>query len=82
MSTMKFRRKVNTEIDAEQFVAGVPDVRGVKRDQADGGGRPFVVTIHNQRCYVEYGDWIVREADGEHFYPIKDHVFKATYESV
>ena len=79
---MKFRRKVNTEIDAEQYIAGVPDPRGVMRDQSYMGGVPYVVTIHRQKCLIEIGDWIVLEPDGEHYYPIKDYVFKATYELV
>jgi len=41
----------------------------------------FVRTMHeNQKVYVLEGDWILPEPDGEHYYPVKDEVFKNTYE--
>lgn len=41
----------------------------------------FVRTMHNnQQVYVEKGDWILPEPDGEHYYPVKDEVFQKTYE--
>lgn len=46
-------------------------------------GKPHVHTMHdNQAVYLESGDWIIPEPDGEHFYPCKPDVFAATYEPV
>ena len=40
-------------------------------------------TMHaHQTVYIEHGDWIIAEPDGEHFYPCKPDVFAATYEAV
>lgn len=42
---------------------------------------PHVHTAHNnQSVVVCYGDWIVQEPDGVHYYPIKDEIFKKSYE--
>lgn len=70
---MKFQ-KIPVVIDATQFVE--EDIPGVYRDQS---ARPYVVTIHEQRCYIERGDWIVPEPDGVHFYPVKNDIFQKTY---
>lgn len=73
-----FKRKQAATIDAEQYTP-THTPRGV---QVDCVGQPHVVTIHNQKCCVVHGDWIAAEMDGVHYYPIKDHVFRATYEPV
>jgi len=76
---MGYYRKKPIVIEAEQFNGDrASDPRGVWRRPEDDS--PYVVTIHNQRCYVEPGDWIVPEPDGVHFYPVKPDVFAATYE--
>jgi hypothetical protein len=82
----KFRKKP-VVIEATQFrnescgafnLDGWSDPPGVTRL----AGRPYVVTIHNQRCFIEVGDWIIPEPDGVHFYPVKPDIFAATYEPV
>jgi hypothetical protein len=40
----------------------------------------FVTTIHNQRVFLTPGDFVVQEPDGEHYYPVKPDIFKASYE--
>jgi hypothetical protein len=77
---MRYRKKP-VVIDAVQF-EGPPgkDPPGVFRRPEDDS--PYVVTIHDQRCYLSPGDWIVPEPDGVHYYPIKDEVFRATYDEV
>ena len=48
-----------------------------------GETAPHVHTIHNHgnhTVYLEAGDWILPEPDGEHFYPCKPDIFAATYE--
>lgn len=42
--------------------------------------RPYVITIHGQRAYLDPGDWIITEPDGIHHYPCKPDIFDATYE--
>jgi hypothetical protein len=76
---MRFRRKV-TEIEAVQF-KDTPghDPAGVSRNPQ---GAAYVTTIHRQPCFLEKGDWIVPEPDGQHYYPVKPDIFAATYEPV
>ncbi len=76
---MKFRKKPIV-IEAAQFTNGPQDPAGVFRRVEDSS--PYVVTIHDQRCYLSIGDWIIPEPDGIHFYPVKPNVFDATYEPV
>lgn len=40
----------------------------------------YVTTIQGQRVPVHPGEWIVKERDGEHHYPVADDVFRAKYE--
>lgn len=42
----------------------------------------YVVTIHKQRVYLVDGDWVAKEPDGVHFYPIKDHIHKMMFREV
>ena len=63
----KFRK--NVVIEAEQYTNVGPDPVGVFRRDEDLS--PYVVTIHDQRCYLTPGDWIIPEPDGVHFYPCK-----------
>jgi hypothetical protein len=44
--------------------------------------RQCVTTIQGQRVYVEPGEWIVREPDCVHYYPIADDVFHRKYEPI
>lgn len=81
----RFRKKP-VLIEAEQFndfknppkgVTAWPDERGFQpRDMTAG----FVTTIHGQRAHVMLGDWIIPEPDGVHYYPVKDNIFKKTYD--
>lgn len=88
---MKFRKKP-TVIEAEQFL---PDEgkwpKGVRNTPTGLCGciligvtaKPHVHTMHaNQAVEVVSGDWIVPEPDGKHFYPIKDEVFRSSYDPV
>jgi hypothetical protein len=87
----KFRKKP-VVIEAEQWYPNTGRrVRGVCHCQ-DGAlehrnaispAPAHLHTIHQgQIVQLAPGDWIVPEADGEHFYPIKPDVFAATYEPV
>ena len=45
-------------------------------------GKPYVITIHNQRAYLADGDWIIAEPKAGFFYLCKPDIFAATYEEV
>ena len=75
----KYRKKP-VVVEAEQFTGKGSDPLGVFRREEDLS--PYVVTIHDQRCYLSPGDWILPEPDGVHYYPCKDSIFQATYERV
>lgn len=45
-------------------------------------GRPFVTTAHDQPVFIEPGDWIIPDGEPGRFYPVKDAIFRATYEPV
>lgn len=89
----KFRKKP-VEIEAEQFhgvghyeAKGAPYPRGVCFCSAGfvdaESPHAHLHTIHaGQTVNLAVGDWIVPEADGEHFYPIKPDVFARTYDPV
>jgi len=78
----KFRKRPIV-VDAEQFFYSHPALPGVFYPPLIDGiyvGDAFVVTAHGQRVYLQNGDWVIAEADGEHYYPCKDEIFAATYE--
>ena len=89
----KFKKKPII-IEAEQFFpdkkpwpCGVVEYTEVAEESLNGTRNEWkawrVHTIHNgQSVKVEPGDWIIPEPDGEHFYPCKPDIFKATYDSV
>lgn len=76
---MPLFRKKPIIVEAEQFSHPVITPRGVQREE---DGRAYVVTVHEQKVYVELGDWILPEPDGKHFYPVKPDIFADTYEPV
>lgn len=83
---MRFRRtKLASEIDAEQFNEGQPIPKGVCFGWRCGGDSriPHLHTMHEgQRVNVTFGDWIVPEPDGEHYYPIKPSAMALNYEPI
>jgi hypothetical protein len=44
--------------------------------------RAHVMTAHEQRVFLEPGDWIIPEPMPDRFYPCKPDIFAATYEPV
>lgn len=40
----------------------------------------FVTTMHGDKIQIYHGDWILPEPMEGRFYPVKDEVFRATYE--
>lgn len=84
---MKFRKRPDTRIfEPEQFFRSTSSLlnstKGVCQCR-NGDGRGHVHTIHaGQIVDLEDGDWVMPEPDGEHYYPIKNEIFEATYEPV
>lgn len=75
----KFRNKP-IQIEAVQFLGQrLPMIEGLA-DEGHASASCFVTTIHGQRTLVSYGDWIITEPDGEHYYPCKPDIFAARYE--
>ncbi len=78
----KFRKKP-VIIEAEQYSKHGRLVKGVCDKLHCFDTEPHLHTIHNgQVVFLETGDWIIPEPDGEHYYPCKPDVFRATYEEV
>lgn len=89
---MRFRSKL-VEIEATQWFPGkaVPGVQAEEcwAEIGHRSGTPqrfrqpdlyYVVTIHGQKAYLEPGDWVVTEPDGEHYYPVKPDIFAVRWE--
>ena len=81
----KFKKKPIV-IEAVQYVEYGVLVHGMCNSRGcfiNVNDKPHVHTIHNnQDVLLEVGDWIIPEPDGEHFYPCKPDIFKATYDEV
>jgi len=81
---MKFRKKP-VEIEAEQYTKYGKLVKGMCNSQTcfvSVCNEPHVHTIYNnQIVLLEIGDWIIPEADGEHFYTCKPDIFEQTYDA-
>lgn len=77
----KWRTKPQVK-EAEQWFPGKV-VPGVLFER-DGGcdPRPYVVTIHCQRAYLEPGDYVVTEPDGTHHYPCKPDIWEDRHERI
>jgi hypothetical protein len=88
----RYRKQPDVGVTAEQWFPGrsvpgvayeleYPDV-GPDGKRPTQRQRPYVVTVHEQKVYLSPGDWVCPERDGEHFSPVADGVFKATYEPI
>ena len=84
----KFRKKP-VVVEADQFIEGKYMPPGVTMLEVKEFLKPgevkfeyYVTTIHGQPTTVVNGDWIIREPDGQHYYPCKPDIFEATYEPV
>ena len=75
-----FRRKPGEVVEHNQYVEGQPLPRGVQIE--DKTGKAYVMTIHKQKAYVSFGDWIAPEPGGEYFYPIINPIHEERFEYV
>jgi hypothetical protein len=76
---MKYKSKP-AEIEASQWHDSNTYIKGVNYDAETK--RYYVITVHNQRCYIEPGDFIATEPDGIHHYPVKPDIFNKRWERV
>lgn len=81
------KRPITREIEAVQFYYDHDPVPGVfypptSEDGKTYIGDAYVITIHGQCAYLQNGDWVITEQDGEHHYPCKPDIFETTYEPV
>ena len=65
-------------IEAHQLVKGEPWPDGVKWN----GRQMYVTTTQRVDVPITYGEWVMPEGDGIHFYPCADEVFQRTYDLV
>lgn len=83
---IKKYRKKNIEIEAVQYTQYGKLVKGMCNSRScflSVCNKPHVHTIHNnQIVQLEVGDYIIPEADGIHFYPVKPDIFEKTYELI
>lgn len=80
---MPLYRRKSTTVMAAQFLPNEVLPRGVCTAAClDGDWKPaHVHTMHgNQSVILKYGDWVMPEPDGVHFYPCDAKVFADTYE--
>lgn len=91
MQTPTRFRKKPVVVEAEQYNGPISVDRDAPNPSSPPGVRwesfditwvryPVVTTIHGQVTAVAPGDWVIREPDGEHYYPCKPDIFAATYE--
>lgn len=82
----RYRAKQINEVEAEQFLPPHKIPKGVFNVYAFPNSEGYsgqVRTIQNQIVNVNYGEWIVQEADNpERHYPIADEVFRRKYELI
>jgi hypothetical protein len=76
---MPFFKRLPTVVDAEQFTDVDNPPRGVQSSLYVGH---YVETIQHRTVSVDVGEWIIQEADGQHYYPIADDEFKRLYAPV
>lgn len=85
----KFRKKP-IEVEAVQWDGPWHKLPGVVFEESlggdpEGGGervRFYVVTAHEQPAYLAPSDWVVTEASGDRHYPVKDAIFRATFDPI
>lgn len=71
----KFKKKPQ-EFEAHQWNGSNSDVPGVEvvHNFAMDEDQYFVTTAHGQHVYLSPGDWVVKEPDGNGYYPIKNDI--------
>lgn len=71
---------IPTEIEATQYTHPGCHCPGVQYEPvSEMTSRPFVETIQQQKVYIKPGEFVVKEPDGIHYYPIAPEVFFKKY---
>lgn len=78
---MRFQSKPIT-IEAECFREGEPLPFRDESACCFDGAVWYVVTTHGQKTLISFGDWIIREPNGNGFYPCKPDIFAKRYEPI
>lgn len=84
---MQKYKSLPSECMAEQFGGfyATPYPEGVEmEDNSNDAARTemfgryafYVITTHGQRAYLQPGDWVVREPNGNGYYPVKPEIFE------
>ena len=73
-----FRKKPKV-FEANQFTHAATSPLGVMTEE---DGRAYVITAHEQKVYLERGDWVVAEPPEfpNRFYPIKPAIMDKDFE--
>lgn len=74
---MPMFRKKSKLVEANQFQHAATAPVGVRVEE---DGRAYVMTAHKQKVYLEPGDWVVPEPNGDGYYPIKDVIFRDSFD--
>jgi hypothetical protein len=79
----RFRKKPE-EFEAYQWEGPGHSVPGVEAvyDRDTDTDKYFVTTAHDQLVYLEPGDWVRKEPDGNGYYPIKDAIIRTIADEV
>jgi hypothetical protein len=78
----KYRKKPIVVEATQWFYAMNPETYPEGVQWSKSQGCYYVVTIHEQKAWLDEGDWVITESDGVHHYPCKPDVFAVTYEAV
>lgn len=73
--------KKTVKREAEQFVKGERLPFAELQACCFGPDGWYVTTTHGHPTPIAYGNWIIREPNGNGFYPCEDAIFRAEYDS-
>lgn len=87
---MPMFRKKPVFREAHQWHPWLDRVPGVQKETVSGAAMAlegaavkfYVVTTHGQRAYLADGDYVVKEPDGNGYYPCKAEIFEAEHDPV
>jgi hypothetical protein len=71
-------QKIPKVIKAFQLISGEPWPPGVAWNEKTR--QIYVTTIQGVDVPIQYGEWVMPEGDGIHFYPCADSILRSTYE--
>lgn len=78
---MKFRKKPIV-VEAEQFLGVQPLPFTDDGACCYDGKRWYVTNSDGKKVQIVVGDWVIREFDGQGFYPCENAMFRKLYEPI